>query len=63
MKTGTERTCEVATCGLLAGTSGAGQVDLVSSDLRLLAGAREEPQEQNLLVWKWNIQEQQAVVR
>ena len=29
----------------------------------LLAGTSEETQEQNILIWTWNIQEQQAVVR
>ena len=35
---------------------------LARNDLRPL-GRLQQPQEQSLLVWAWNIQEQQAVVR
>ena len=36
------QTCDVATCGLLAGTLGAGQVDFEAETCGLLAGTREE---------------------
>ena len=63
--TGTGWSCEAVTCGLLIdtlGASGTEQAGLRVTTCGLLAG-RKEPQEQSLLIWEWNIQEQQAVVR
>ena len=62
MKTGTGRTCEVATYGLLGRKIG-GRASGLAKQLSLLADRCEETQEQDLDIWEWNIQEQQAVVR